>query len=283
MGNLLSVVDHSRDSVALTYVYPVVSRRAGGVSIGINLNPNNACNWRCVYCQVPDLQRGNGPEIDLALLERELRSLLSDVLLGDFMLQRVPEDARRLNDIALSGNGEPSTCRQFAEVIAVIGRVMADFALCGKIRLVMISNGSQIHRPEVLAGLERMAQLGGEVWYKLDRAPVAGFSAVNQVALSEKRLLTNLALACERCPCWIQTCMFALDGQPPTEGEVQAYLAVLAQAAELPRPPAGVLLYGLARASTQPEAVRLSALPEHWMQQLAARIEAGGLAVRLSV
>ena len=49
---------HDRDVAGLTYVYPVVSRRAGGVSVGINLSPNNACNWRCVYCQVPNLQRG---------------------------------------------------------------------------------------------------------------------------------------------------------------------------------------------------------------------------------
>ncbi|MCZ7653281.1 MAG: hypothetical protein M5R42_01880 [Rhodocyclaceae bacterium] len=67
----LDVTDHSRDSAGLTYVYPVVSRRAGGVSIGINLNPNNACNWRCIYCQVPDLKRGAAPLIDLDRLEGE--------------------------------------------------------------------------------------------------------------------------------------------------------------------------------------------------------------------
>ncbi|MCK7501470.1 MAG: hypothetical protein MZW92_74080 [Comamonadaceae bacterium] len=56
----LDTRDHSRESAGLTYVYPVISRRAGGVSVGINLNPNNACNWRCIYCQVPDLRRGIG-------------------------------------------------------------------------------------------------------------------------------------------------------------------------------------------------------------------------------
>jgi len=40
----LTVTDHSRESAGLTYVYPVLSRRSGGVSVGINLNPNNACN-----------------------------------------------------------------------------------------------------------------------------------------------------------------------------------------------------------------------------------------------
>ena len=54
----LGTDDHSRDAAGLKYVYPVVSRRAEGVSVGINLNPNNACNWRCVYCQVPDLVLG---------------------------------------------------------------------------------------------------------------------------------------------------------------------------------------------------------------------------------
>ena len=81
----LTVRDHDRDAAQMTYVYPVVSRRAGGVSVGINLNPNNACNWRCIYCQVPDLQRGAAPEIDLKLLDAELMALLTDILHGDFM------------------------------------------------------------------------------------------------------------------------------------------------------------------------------------------------------
>ena len=98
----------------MRYVYPVVSRRAGGVSVGINLNPNNACNWRCIYCQVPDLTRGTAPPVDLAVLENELRGFLDELLHGDFMQSRVPEGARRINDIALSGNGEPTSGAEFA-------------------------------------------------------------------------------------------------------------------------------------------------------------------------
>ena len=70
---MLTVSDHRRDSAGMTYVYPVVSRRAGGVSVGINLNTNNACNWACLYCQVPELKRGGPPPIDLDRLEMELR------------------------------------------------------------------------------------------------------------------------------------------------------------------------------------------------------------------
>ena len=90
MTRRLTVTDHDRDAQGLTYVYAVISRRAGGVSVGINLNPNNACNWRCVYCQVPDLQRGVGPPIDLDQLEQELGGLLDDILTGDFLERSAP-------------------------------------------------------------------------------------------------------------------------------------------------------------------------------------------------
>jgi len=105
----LSVVDHDRASADMRYVYPVVSRRAGGISVGINLNPNNACNWRCIYCQVPELMRGTAPPIDLLLLQVELLDFMHELLHGEFMQQRVPEGMRRINDIALSGNGEPTS------------------------------------------------------------------------------------------------------------------------------------------------------------------------------
>ncbi|MEY3883878.1 MAG: hypothetical protein RLZZ379_1156 [Pseudomonadota bacterium] len=94
LQNFLTVSDHNRDVSGMKYVYPVVSRRAGGVSIGINLNINNACNWRCLYCQVPNLTRGTPPPIALDVLEAELRSFLTYALHGDFMLQYVAEGDR---------------------------------------------------------------------------------------------------------------------------------------------------------------------------------------------
>ena len=123
------MTDHSRDSAGLRYVYPVVSRRAGGVSVGINLNPNNACNWRCIYCQVPDLKRGAAPPIDLARLETELREFIALLQHGDFMRSQVPEDARRIVDVAFSGNGEPTSAREFPETVELAGRVLWDAGL----------------------------------------------------------------------------------------------------------------------------------------------------------
>ena len=274
--------NHDRDNAGMTYVYPVVSRRAGGVSVGINLNPNNACNWACVYCQVPGLTRGTAPEIDLAQLEAELRAMLADILHGDFMQTRVPEGARRLNDIALSGNGEPTSAKAFPQVIELIGRVMADFELIGKIKLVLITNGSLADRPRVRDGLRKMAVLNGEVWFKFDSATVSGMRSINQTRVSPDKQFERLAAAARLCPTRLQTCMFALDGAPPSDTEQSAYLAAVERIRALQIPVKGVLLYGLARPSMQPQASRLSALPAEWLEAFAGKIRAAGLPVKVS-
>ena len=278
----LSIRDHDRDASHMTYVYPVVSRRAGGVSVGINLNPNNACNWRCIYCQVPDLKRGAAPAIDLKQLETELTAMLTDILQGDFMQTRVPEGTRRLNDIALSGNGEPTSAKEFPDVIRLIGRVMKRFDLVGKIKLVLITNGSLISRAPVQLGLKRLAKLEGEVWYKLDSATHEGMARINNTRQSLKKTAEHLTLAASLCPTWVQTCVFALDGMPPSTTEQQTYLDLLARLAAQGVRLNGVLLYGIARQSHQPEALRLSALPPAWLEDLGRRIEQLGLAVRIT-
>lgn len=278
----LTPTNHDRDSAGMTYVYAVVSRRAGGVSVGINLNPDNACNWACVYCQVPDLRRGTAPQINLAQLETELRAMLADILHGDFMSERVPEGARRLNDIALSGNGEPTSAREFPQVIELIGRVMADFDLTGKIKLVLITNGSLADRPRVQAGLKTMAALNGEVWFKFDRATPAGMRAVNQTRIAPGMQFERLKIAANLCPTWLQTCMFALDGAPPSAEEQAAFLDAVARIRRESIPVQGVLLYGLARPSMQPQAGRLSALPAQWLEAFAEKIRAAGLPVKVS-
>lgn len=280
MTRLLSPANHDRDAAGLTYVYPVVSRRAGGVSIGINLNPNNACNWRCLYCQVPDLKRGGPPPIDLAQLEAELRGMLHHILHGDFMAAQVPEGMRRLNDIALSGNGEPTSAPEFPAVIRIIACLLEEFGLKGVIKLVLITNGSLVHRPEVQSGIAALAELNGEVWFKLDRATAAGQKQVNDTETDPERHYQRLKTVAALAPTWVQTCMFALDGAEPSPEEVNAYLGLLARSRSERVPLAGVLLYGLARPSLQPEAGRLSPVSQDSWQALAQAIRALGLPLR---
>lgn len=278
----LKVIDHSRDSAGLHYVYPVVSRRAGGVSVGINLNTNNACNWRCVYCQVPGLKLGTAPAIDLELLEKELRGFLYELLHGDFMQQRVAEDARRINDIALSGNGEPTSAKEFVQVIALIGKLQQELALPPHLKLVLITNGSLMHRAYAQQGLRLMAQFRGEVWFKLDRASSAGMQIINNTQLSMEKVRKNLITAIALCPTWLQTCWFALDGLAPSKQDEDDYLGFVAGLLHDNIRPQGVLLYSLARPSLQAEAPRLAALSALQIESFAERIRALGVAVKVS-
>ncbi|MBN9125747.1 MAG: radical SAM protein [Nitrosospira sp.] len=280
-SKLLNVADHDRDSAGLTYVYPVVSRRAGGVSIGVNLNPNNACNWRCVYCQVPDLKRGTAPAIDLARLESELRIFLHEILHGRFMKDQVPANVRRINDIAISGNGEPTSAREFEQVIELIARVKRDYDLPKELKLVLITNGSLIDRSGVQEGLRLMAALNGEVWFKLDSVTREGRQRINNTRMSLKQMRENLRTAALLCPTWLQTCLFQIDGEPPDEKEWAAYLKFIESLLQEEVPLRGVLLYALARPSMQPEAPRLSGVSQDWAEAFRGKIQSLGLAATL--
>ena len=278
----LTVADHSRESAGLRHVYPVVSRRAGGLSIGINLNTNNACNWRCIYCQVPGLTRGAPEPVDLDRLRLELTDFLQDVLKGDFLATRVPVDARRLNDIALSGNGEPTSAKEFAQVIDLIGEIRRQAGVPVAVKTVLITNGSLMQRSWVQDGVRKLAVLNGEVWFKMDRATDAGMRKVNTTRTGMARARSNLAIAARLCPTLIQTCLFAIDGVAPAEAEQEAYVEFLRQCLADGIALKGVLLYGLARRSFQPEASRLAPLSAQQLETMAQRIRALGLAVKVT-
>ena len=281
-GKPLSTANHDRDSAALRYVYPVISRRAGGVSVGINLNTNNACNWRCIYCQVPGLTRGTAPKTDLPVLETELRDFLSELLHGDFMQSRVPKGSRRINDIALSGNGEPTSSNEFRDAITLIASVRSETALPETVKTILISNGSLLYRDEVRQGLRDMAKLNGEVWFKLDRASETAMRLVNDTQISMNKVRDNLVASIACCPTWLQTCWFALDGEPPSRRDEDDYLEFVSSLLRDGHKPQGVLLYSLARPSLQPEAPRLSALSEKQLQPFSDRIAKLGITAKIS-
>ena len=275
----LTVHDHSRDAVGYTYVYPVVSRRAGGVSVGINLNPNNACNWACIYCQVPGLVRGNAPPIDLALLEKELRAFLTEVVHGDWLTQNAPEGARALQDIAFSGNGEPTSAREFPQAVLLVGRLLGEFGLLQKIKIRLITNGSLMHRKPVLDAVSTLSTMNGEVWFKIDRATPKGMAMINQVTGNMAGVKRRLRACAVRCPTWVQTCWFNLDGAPLAAEELSAYLDLIRDMRDMI---AGVHLYGLARQPMQPGAERLSAMPAEVLAAYGEEIGKLGVQVNVS-
>ncbi len=283
MAKPLTITNHNRDSAGMTYVYPVVSRRAGGISIGINFNPNNACNWRCIYCQVPNLQRGAAPGIDVALLEEELISLMADLNSGAFYQRfKVPEPYRVLRDIAISGNGEPTSLKDFDQVIGYLGTVFERLKVPQDLNKVIISNGSLVHHEPVQNGLRQWGKMAGELWLKLDSATGEGVRRINQAALSPQRMMANLEIASRCCPTWLQTCLFTRHGRLPDPREQQAYLDFLYQARQRKIPLQGVMLYSLARPSMQPEAAELGPIPEEFLTSFAQRIRQLGVSVKIT-
>lgn len=273
--------NHDRDVTGMTYVYPVLSRRSKGLSIGINLNPNNACNWACLYCQVPDLVRGSAPGVDIQTLKLELRALLESHRSGAMSeyFELGPDEAT-LRDIAISGNGEPTSCPNFLAVTKAIGEVAEAFELLGKIKLVLITNGSLMERKEVQWGLTHWGQLGGEVWFKVDRGSTEGIDQLNQTPLSMERVQRNLEICLGLLPTWIQTCLVTVDGNPPEDGEMETYLGLLRTLYKPGSFLQGVHLYGLARPSLQPGANRLGPIPSAWSDRLVHNISSLGLEVR---
>lgn len=280
---MLITNNHSRDIVGLTYIYPVLSRRAGGLSIGVNFNTNNACNWRCVYCQVPDLTVGTAPEIDFQLLEDELRFFLAVVLHGDFYQQfQVPEHQRVIKDIAISGNGEPTSVKAFAKAVELIGRIATEFGVLPTSNYVLITNGSLVHQPKVQAGLKVLKNYGGEVWFKFDSATDEGLALMNNARQSCQTHLKNLLLASQYCPTKLQTCLVDYDGKGLSETEKLAFLQLLTTLKAADTNVQQVMLYTIARPSLQPEASRLAPLSVEVLNEFAEDIRCVGFTVSVS-
>lgn len=282
--SMLATNNHSRDIAGLKYIYPVLSRRAGGLSIGVNFNTNNACNWRCIYCQVPNLTVGAAPEMDFQLLEEELRFFLHEVLHGDFYQRfQVAENQRVIKDIAISGNGEPTSLKGFAKAIELIGQVATELGVFPNSHYVLITNGSLVHQPKVQAGLKVLKAYSGEVWFKFDSATDEGLVLMNNTRQSYQTHLKNLLLAAQCCPTKLQTCLLDYDGNGLSEKEKLAFLTLLkkikAEGVSLQQ----VMLYTIARPSLQPEASRLAPLSIAVLNEFAAEIRGVGFEVSVSI
>ena len=280
MTKKLTTTDHSRNIAGLKYVYPVISRRAGGVSIGINLNTNNACNWRCVYCQVPDLVRGSAPEMDLDLLEKELMFFLKQVLSGDFYEQyEVPEQYRIIKDIAISGNGEPTSLKGFDQAITLIASIATELKVLPASQFVLITNGSLIHQASVQAGLRVFNNYNGQVWFKLDSATVFGRKRINDNKQAAEKVIDNLNSSIRLCETSLQTCMLNFLKASDIELEQQAYIKLLQEnKIKVKR----IMLYTLARPSLQPEAEKLSQVDEKAMALFAYKLRNLGYQVSVT-
>lgn len=274
MSKILSIADHSRSFKKFSYIYPVVSRRANSISLGINLNINNACNWRCIYCQVEGLVRGKPNPVDLVKLELELDQMLDWIVNGNFVHEFAPLGMQRFNDICLSGNGESTLSVNFVAVCDIIARLRLKYRLSEQVKTILISNGSEMHQVEVRQGLRIIAANNGEIWFKIDRGSVNGISSVNQVALSQASVLQRLAISASICPTQIQSCWFSTQGIEPDEREVDAFINLLKPVKDILN---GVLLYSTARNPALAEGKHISQVSEVFMLHLQSQLRQHGI------
>jgi wyosine [tRNA(Phe)-imidazoG37] synthetase (radical SAM superfamily) len=236
----LDFQDHRRELQDNRYVYAVVSRRSRGLSIGLNLNPDKACTFACPYCQVDRTLPGGDRRIDLDRLEAELCGLLDLAASGEIWshdpFSTAAPALRRVNDIALAGDGEPTACPEFGSVVERLGQILPRYSF-PELGLYLLTTGSLFHRPAVDRSLQSFEAIGGEIWAKLDAGTQAWFERVDGTRLSLDRIQNNLLVPARRKPIVIQSFFCAIGTEAPGPAEAEAWAAriasLLAQGAQI--------------------------------------------------
>jgi wyosine [tRNA(Phe)-imidazoG37] synthetase (radical SAM superfamily) len=255
-------LDHKRSWYDFHYCYPVISRRSKGVSLGVNLNPGKGCNFDCVYCEVDRITPPRRKDVDLDQLEREMAALMDLVVSGE-LYQVAPFDSarpeqRRLNDIAFSGDGEPTMAKEFAESVARMARLKEAKGL-HDCKLVLITDATLLQAPGVVKGLETLMANQGEIWAKLDGGTEAYYREINRSKVPFQKILDNLLATARRWPTTIQTLFLEWKGRGPSEAEVASYIARLEEIQASGGQLEAIQLYTVARATPEPEARPLQA------------------------
>jgi len=217
---------HPRSLDDNRYIYAVLSRRARGVSIGVNLNPDKVCNWDCIYCQVDRTTPPTVREVDLTRLRLELDQVLAWARSGALFTRPpfagVPEAFRRVADISFSGDGEPTTYPRFKEAVeAVIAAKEA--AGLPDLKLTLLTNATMFHRPAVREALALLDRHQGEIWAKLDAGTEAYYRAVDVTTIPFATVLRNMLEAARIRPIVIQSLFMRVSGVGPDAAEIGAY------------------------------------------------------------
>jgi len=227
MAILPLFTQHSRSWQQNRYVYPVISRRSKGLSIGVNLNPDKVCNFDCVYCCVDRSTPATIREVDPVMLQQELDQLLDLASTGELFTQppfdQTPQPLRRINDVAFSGDGEPTSFPHFPQacrlaVMSLEKRGSSD------VKIVVITNATLFHRSQVRDALAFLDLHNGEIWAKLDAGTDAYYRQIERTSIPLQRVLDNILAAGRVRPIVIQSLFLRLNDQGPPPGEIDAYV-----------------------------------------------------------
>ena len=126
---------------------PVHSRRLG-LSLGINLMPadGKVCTFDCIYCEC-GLNAERRPR-----KRRPTREAVSSAL--EAQLQKMTADGALPDVLTFAGNGEPTVHPQFPAIIE--DTIVLRNRYCPEARISVLSNATQVIRPQVHAALMRV-------------------------------------------------------------------------------------------------------------------------------
>jgi len=260
--DLAAVRDHRREYPDLLFVYPVISRRSRGLSIGINLNPDKRCNFNCVYCEVDRTRPGLPIKPTPERVEEELEWMIEQVRSGQLAekprFQEAPELARTIRDFAFSGDGEPTLVPNFDAFARTVATVRRRHGL-EQAKIVLITNAVSLDKQTVQAGLRILQENNGEIWAKLDAGTPAYFQTINRSPVRFERILRNITQTARWFPLIIQSLFLRWQGQRMPPEELEAYCARLNQILQAGGQIQAVHAYTIARPAPEPEAKPLTA------------------------
>jgi wyosine [tRNA(Phe)-imidazoG37] synthetase (radical SAM superfamily) len=218
--------DRPRDFLNNRFVYAVVSPRARGLTLGVNMNPDKRCNFDCVYCEVDRATMPEYPLLDVGVVASELHRTLEHVLQGRLrehpQYQSLPDELLQLRHVALSGDGEPTLSPQFAEVVQAVVhiRALGGFPF---FKIVLITNATGLDRSQVQESLKRFTK-SDEIWVKLDGGTQEYLDKVCRLKdVTLGKILSNILHLARQRPVVIQSLFPAINGEEPTEGDIEQY------------------------------------------------------------
>ena len=207
------------------FVYVVISPRARGLSVGVNMNPDKWCNFDCAYCEV---NRGLPPAVnhlDVDVMATELTDTLALVRSGGLRerpcYRNTRGDLLEHRHVALSGDGEPTLCPDFVEAVQTVMHVRAR-GQSPFFRIVLLTNASGLDLPAVQCGLKFFTSRD-EIWAKLDAGTQAYMDKINRAQVSLEKILANILLTARKRAVVIQSLFPSINGQEPPPEEIEAY------------------------------------------------------------
>ncbi|HEU6449155.1 MAG TPA: radical SAM protein [Verrucomicrobiae bacterium] len=214
-----------REFLGSRFVYTVVSPRARGLSIGVNMNPDKLCNFDCEYCEVNRFAPSHEKVLDVDVMADELQHALMLAHSGQLhnipFYRHTPPELLQLRHVALSGDGEPTLAPNFLEAVRAVVHVRA-LGRFPFFKIVLITNATGLDLRGVQDGLKLFTP-HDEIWAKLDAGTQSRMDDVNHPDCTLEKVLENILFVARQRPVTIQSLFPMLDNTEPAAEEIDQY------------------------------------------------------------